>query len=228
MLQGQESAPERVPDQLRLITETELSHEIRAMALDGADADRQPPGDLRVREALGRQQEDFPLPGGQGLVGILRARRSPPLDDLPAPTPLRDGELVRPCDVEDLGGAGLLQRIAAQDDHGLPGERLVERSLVFVEACPVLLLEPRHVPVGSHPGVAARHCLGELVVPRAQDPPHREAASLEVPFPARHDLEAALVQIPITLRNALSYRPPGLLPGPRPMDYPDSEFPALP
>src|SRR6058998_2924473 len=65
MLQRRESAPERVPDQLRLIAEAELSHEIRAMAHDGADADRQSPGDLRAREALGRQQEDFPLPGGQ-------------------------------------------------------------------------------------------------------------------------------------------------------------------
>ena len=120
---------ERVPDQVGLIAQPKLSHEICAVALDGADADRQSLGNLRVGVALGRQVEHISLPARQGLVALRRAGRRPPLDNLPFPRSLCDGKVMIPRYVEHLGRSAHDERIAAQDDQGFPGEGVVERSV---------------------------------------------------------------------------------------------------
>src|SRR4029450_12250659 len=76
---GQRSSLERVPDQVGLIAQPKLSHEICAVALNGTDADRQSLGNLRVGVALGRQVEHISLPARQGLVALPRAGRGPPV-----------------------------------------------------------------------------------------------------------------------------------------------------
>jgi hypothetical protein len=60
----------RIPDQVGLIAHAKLSHELRAVRLDGAGADLESIGDLRVRLALGREAKHFSLPGRQGLVEV--------------------------------------------------------------------------------------------------------------------------------------------------------------
>ncbi len=50
--------------------EAQLPHEIGAMVLDGAWADRQALADLRIVEALGGKLEYFALARGERVVGV--------------------------------------------------------------------------------------------------------------------------------------------------------------
>jgi hypothetical protein len=56
---------ERIPDQLGLIAQPELAHEVGPVGLDGADADRQLGRDLRIRVAVGGEGRHLSLSDGQ-------------------------------------------------------------------------------------------------------------------------------------------------------------------
>src|SRR5206468_11229276 len=190
--------------------QAKLLHEICAVALDGADADRESLGNLGVGVALGRQVKHVSLPARQGLVALRRAGRRPPLDHLPFPRSLCDGKVMIPCYVENLGRSAHDERIAAQDDQGFPSEGVVERSFVLVKTPPLLSVEPEGVPSGSHAGVAASRGLLEFLVPYAGDSRARELASVKIPLPAGYNLDAPVRQVSISVGQMLAQRPLGL------------------
>src|SRR5437660_12240933 len=123
-----------------------------------------------------------------------------------------------PRHVENLGRSAHDQRIAAQDDQGLPGEGVVERSFVLVKAPPLLSVEPEGVPSGSHPGVASSRGLLEFLVPYTGDSRARKLASVEIPLPAGYNLDAPVGQVSSTVGGSRRRRPGGLPPGPAPRD----------
>ena len=72
LIESQNAAFEREPDQVRLILQAQFAHHIRAMAFGGAGADEEAVGDLGAGAAFGHHLQDLALSCRQHFVGVFR------------------------------------------------------------------------------------------------------------------------------------------------------------
>jgi prevent-host-death family protein len=146
----------------------ELGVDVGQVALDGAVADEEPPGDLRRREALGGEAGHLRLPGGQRRHAEGGVRRPPagPAEVLEIrpklPVCLAPSQMCYACRMGEVASRelrndtrGLLRRVEAGED-----------VVITVDGRPVAVLRP----VGPRPRWVSRgEFTGRLL--RQADPP---------------------------------------------------------
>src|SRR5260370_27584227 len=101
----------------------------------------------------------------------------------------RQGKLVDARHIQNISGGARLQRIGAQSDHFLAGNKLIDVMLVPAKLLPLICPAPERVAAGPEPLVALGQGAPEFRAPAADDDPQIQQASLEIPIMAVDDFD---------------------------------------
>src|SRR5712672_2106049 len=88
---------------------------------------------------------------------------------------------MRTRHVEHVDGPAGTQRISAEHDHVLAGERSIEFVLVVAELLPMFRSHPKRISAHPQAIIASGLSGAELLVPTASDPLEIERVALKIP-----------------------------------------------
>jgi hypothetical protein len=91
---------------------------------------------------------------------------------------------MRPRHIKHVDGPACMQRIGAEHDHFLTGERSIEFVFVVAELLPMFRSYPERISAHPHAVIASGQSGAELLVPTASDCLEIELVALKIPLAA--------------------------------------------
>src|ERR1700676_4508952 len=108
---------------------------------------------------------------------------------------------MRTRHIKHVDGPACVERVGAQHDHFLTGERSIELLFVVAELLPLFLSYPKRISPPPHAIVASGQGRAELLVPTAGDLLEIELVALKVPLAACDQFDLPRLEITVKTRN---------------------------